>query len=368
MLSQLSSAANASAHGEEVMSPLSPAPLVADLGGLFGVRPGEWLTSSATLSFLSFSSFDDQESSDSRSRAGSLRVKNTFIHVDREAVDSDDELDMPLKCVSAPNIETYHESSPLRSSASLPLQTYARESSVTVSQNEPKPDMARTPKVTFDLAPSFFGGILGENQTRPPTPLNSESKASPAKVCVESLSSGICRPGGEESPTSMAVKPIKVVSTSSQPSQLAGPPHVRLPPGLKLDDSVSSGFRIKNTFIHVDLDADNADLDACTFVSSARRVSRRRTWQPEPQHGQESSHLPIPVEIEACRPVALPSVGAALHSSGQCKPCAWFWKAESCQWGAECQHCHMCPEGELRRRKREKQAQSKEQRVALRAS
>merc|ERR1712188_341644 len=65
---------------------------------------------------------------------------------------------------------------------------------------------------------------------------------------------------------------------------------------------------------------------------------------------------------------ALPSVGAALHASGECKPCAWFWKPESCQWGAECRHCHLCPMGELRRRKKERQAEAKELKRAFAAA
>merc|ERR1712100_173990 len=58
---------------------------------------------------------------------------------------------------------------------------------------------------------------------------------------------------------------------------------------------------------------------------------------------------------------SLPSIGASLHMSGQCKPCGWFWKPNGCQWGADCKHCHLCPEGELKRRKQSKQAQLKEQ-------
>merc|ERR1712216_1072879 len=64
----------------------------------------------------------------------------------------------------------------------------------------------------------------------------------------------------------------------------------------------------------------------------------------------------------------LPSVGAALHASGECKPCAWFWKPESCQWGVECRHCHLCPMGELRRRKKERQAEAKELKRAAAAA
>jgi hypothetical protein len=50
------------------------------------------------------------------------------------------------------------------------------------------------------------------------------------------------------------------------------------------------------------------------------------------------------------------SVGASLHGSGRCKPCAWFWKPQGCANAAACQHCHLCPEGELKNRKKAKVA------------
>lgn len=48
------------------------------------------------------------------------------------------------------------------------------------------------------------------------------------------------------------------------------------------------------------------------------------------------------------------SQGSALHASGQCKPCAWFWKPQGCENAEQCLHCHLCPEGELKARKKEK--------------
>lgn len=51
-------------------------------------------------------------------------------------------------------------------------------------------------------------------------------------------------------------------------------------------------------------------------------------------------------------PVGKWSMGASLHSQGQCKPCAWFWRPGSCTRGEGCQHCHLCPPGALQKRKR----------------
>lgn len=51
-----------------------------------------------------------------------------------------------------------------------------------------------------------------------------------------------------------------------------------------------------------------------------------------------------------CDP-SLPSIGSALHASGRCTPCGWFWKAQGCRNGQSCSHCHLCPCGELKSRR-----------------
>lgn len=52
----------------------------------------------------------------------------------------------------------------------------------------------------------------------------------------------------------------------------------------------------------------------------------------------------------------LPSVGSVHHGTGRCKPCGWFWKAGGCATGRECCHCHLCPEGEIKKRRKAKSA------------
>jgi len=83
------------------------------------------------------------------------------------------------------------------------------------------------------------------------------------------------------------------------------------------------------------------------------------------QYAQEAEFAPYPAgEAEypdyaafhgAQLPAGLPSKGSALHGTGRCRPCAWFWKAAGCQNGDNCGHCHLCPEGETKSRKKAKQ-------------
>jgi len=65
-----------------------------------------------------------------------------------------------------------------------------------------------------------------------------------------------------------------------------------------------------------------------------------------------------------------PSKGSQLHGQitedGQraCQPCAWFHKAFGCQNGASCGRCHLCPEGELKLRRKQKLAKLRNAEVA----
>jgi len=55
-----------------------------------------------------------------------------------------------------------------------------------------------------------------------------------------------------------------------------------------------------------------------------------------------------------------PSRGSKLHSTGECEPCAWFWRPDACRNGEECGRCHLCPEGEIKARKKKKVAMLKQ--------
>lgn len=48
------------------------------------------------------------------------------------------------------------------------------------------------------------------------------------------------------------------------------------------------------------------------------------------------------------------SKGSIFHDLGDCKPCAWFHHREGCHTGVDCDFCHACPSGELRKRKKER--------------
>lgn len=55
-------------------------------------------------------------------------------------------------------------------------------------------------------------------------------------------------------------------------------------------------------------------------------------------------------------PLQFLSRGSALHASGKCRPCGWFWKPEGCKNGRDCGHCHLCSAGEVKARRKAKLA------------
>jgi len=69
-------------------------------------------------------------------------------------------------------------------------------------------------------------------------------------------------------------------------------------------------------------------------------------------------HLEQMVPEDAPQTPPWPSLGSATHALGICKPCD-FQHRTSCRAGYKCQFCHLCPPGENRRRKKQKQAAAK---------
>jgi len=58
------------------------------------------------------------------------------------------------------------------------------------------------------------------------------------------------------------------------------------------------------------------------------------------------------VPLEERRPEM--SLGSDIHGTGECRPCAWFWRPQGCANGYECRHCHLCPVGEVKARRKTK--------------
>lgn len=76
--------------------------------------------------------------------------------------------------------------------------------------------------------------------------------------------------------------------------------------------------------------------------------------QPEPQGVPAAQQTPVAQGVLG-GPGEL-NIGSRPHITGECEPCAWFWRPGGCSHGMECRRCHLCPEGEVKRRKKMKLA------------
>lgn len=75
----------------------------------------------------------------------------------------------------------------------------------------------------------------------------------------------------------------------------------------------------------------------------------------EPEEATElKAHGPPGLQTEQPAAAELLSRGSALHGTGECQPCAWFWKPQGCLNGEDCRRCHACPEGEVKLRRKAK--------------
>mmetsp|Transcript_109268 Transcript_109268/g.319880 ORF Transcript_109268/g.319880 Transcript_109268/m.319880 type:complete len:286 (+) Transcript_109268:124-981(+) len=52
----------------------------------------------------------------------------------------------------------------------------------------------------------------------------------------------------------------------------------------------------------------------------------------------------------------LPSVGSALHGTGQCRPCDFMYRTDNCREGAACRFCHLCGPQAVRLRRKQRRA------------
>merc|ERR1712232_1232732 len=78
------------------------------------------------------------------------------------------------------------------------------------------------------------------------------------------------------------------------------------------------------------------------------RAVRLESMVPFPGHMEDSD------DDVADETVEFPSKGSYGHYTGSCKPCA-FLHNRGCENGINCPFCHLCEEGEKKKRRKEKQ-------------
>eukprot|EP00401_Gymnodinium_catenatum_P007112 CAMPEP_0117460654 /NCGR_PEP_ID=MMETSP0784-20121206/2119_1 /TAXON_ID=39447 /ORGANISM="" /LENGTH=307 /DNA_ID=CAMNT_0005254333 /DNA_START=100 /DNA_END=1024 /DNA_ORIENTATION=- len=122
-------------------------------------------------------------------------------------------------------------------------------------------------------------------------------------------------------------------------------------------------LRVKNTFIHM---IDQEDHDEAfglpnksktmpdVFKNTHYSATALATSSEEKEDQGSENDGESPDSQLGALAGDLPSRGSEMHGTGKCRPCAWFWKPHGCHNKADCSYCHLCPESELKSRKKAK--------------
>merc|ERR1711879_850868 len=120
-------------------------------------------------------------------------------------------------------------------------------------------------------------------------------------------------------------------------------------------------MKIESTLLEINVQA-AGEIDTPATKNCSVGTSQQNETPKEPSlskatfaQGASNSLPTLHVAGSADTP-HLRSLGSALHGTGACRPCAWYWKQGGCQNGKDCYHCHLCPEGEIKARRKMKSA------------
>eukprot|EP00397_Hematodinium_sp_SG-2012_P032602 GEMP01034723.1.p1 GENE.GEMP01034723.1~~GEMP01034723.1.p1 ORF type:complete len:365 (+),score=100.21 GEMP01034723.1:234-1328(+) len=109
-------------------------------------------------------------------------------------------------------------------------------------------------------------------------------------------------------------------------------------------------------------------VGACYVWSDVTTTESLGTWEDaQHQHHQKDRHVNGSVRSvnksapKNAKDEALARDEALVHDMLRCKPCAFFHRDEGCQNADSCDFCHLCPPGEIKRRKKEKALHKKQE-------
>lgn len=154
--------------------------------------------------------------------------------------------------------------------------------------------------------------------------------------------------------------------------QLLKPEFVQPPPGLGMfgPGSVVSMQEARDTYTQ-DFDKD-ASISECSTAEAwevdessslasndycpgdvLKMSAQLSSGGAEPTaHPQQLIQLEKTLPERTCGVPGCPSIGSAGHRLGMCKPCDFMYRGDGCRAGSKCQYCHLCPPGEVQRRKK----------------
>jgi hypothetical protein len=118
--------------------------------------------------------------------------------------------------------------------------------------------------------------------------------------------------------------------------------------------SVDEFLQAKSSLIHNQSFASDASTAVSTDEDQALPTPPSGFSDDEADVERDNSAT---LKISLTDQLGLWSIGSSAHEMGTCKPCAFLWKdpqQPGCQNGSDCVFCHLCPPGEVKRRKKQK--------------
>lgn len=182
-------------------------------------------------------------------------------------------------------------------------------------------------------------------------------------------------------PQNLPAPPAYAAPQVFQDDMAAASPPPAAPPGARagrqvLLEALTGGFDspdkssrnedvkliVKNTFIDIE-DENKEHYDRQAMTCTARFSGPTPQLFPPTPGGARGPSTPGAVKSTKSpgagkSPGSGPSLGSNVHGTvlpdGQpaCQPCAWFYKESGCLNSAACRYCHLCPQGELKSRKK----------------
>jgi len=174
---------------------------------------------------------------------------------------------------------------------------------------------------------------------------DAQSALARSKVCVDNRAA-TC-PVIMILPTELHVKNTFLTCTEARPASLEGFYEERLVrscPASNVNVSPSSGSRMGPSS---EVSIRTADGDDEALLSAMAAVRFQCSRQPEVVSDFCDVLAAPEIGSQEC-----PSAGSKGHGAGVCKPCAFAMKG--CSTGKDCKFCHLCENGEKKRRKKEK--------------
>jgi len=179
-----------------------------------------------------------------------------------------------------------------------------------------------------------------------------------------------------ENDPATAQAPHGTCSSRSTSPGSSSPPDGSLPsstkacarPALVLDSLVTTetikptSFTVRNTFIDFATDGplvtDGRLHERAILSCPASRIGTMTLpmdYERVDTVASAAPSAPLLMQQAAVGTPEVPTVGSVEHGTGNCRPCAFFYK-QGCENGVQCVFCHLCDPGEKRRRQKGKKA------------